>query len=160
MRGAPSSRFRLHSVFRPIAVAGHSIGRRAALVGVPRCGPRIVRTLPHDPKAYTRGLVHANDLLFESTGIVGLIIANVAVADRFGEGIAMIAGRLFNIAEDSDDAMAFNPTDIERRPQTIPERRNSLLMRRIHQSEATVVRFALPDAPRESNSASANLGPA
>jgi len=70
----------------------------------------VVRRLPHDTGAYTQGLVYANGQLYESTGrlgrsevrkgdlLTGSISATAALpADRFGEGLALLEGRLFQL---------------------------------------------------------------
>ena len=38
---------------------------------VPMQGYEIVRTYPHDPKAYTQGLLYLDGMLYESTGQIG-----------------------------------------------------------------------------------------
>jgi glutamine cyclotransferase len=39
--------------------------------GVERLVPEVVRALPHDPDAFTQGLVHAEGRFYESTGRYG-----------------------------------------------------------------------------------------
>lgn len=65
---------------------------------------------PHDPTAYTEGLVVGDGVLFESTGLnahsevrrvdlqTGRILASRALAaNRFGEGLTLLAGRLYQL---------------------------------------------------------------
>jgi glutamine cyclotransferase len=65
---------------------------------------------PHDPTAYTQGLVWADDVLFESTGLYGhselrrvdlrsgrVLASRPLTADRFGEGLALVKGRLYQL---------------------------------------------------------------
>lgn len=65
---------------------------------------------PHDPAAYTEGLVVGNGVLFESTGLnahsevrrvdlqTGRILASRALAaNRFGEGLTLLEGRLYQL---------------------------------------------------------------
>jgi glutamine cyclotransferase len=65
---------------------------------------------PHDPAAYTQGLVWADGVLFESTGMYGhsevrrvdlrsgrVIATRKLPADRFGEGLALLKGRLYQL---------------------------------------------------------------
>ena len=65
---------------------------------------------PHDPGAYTQGLVWADSVLFESTGMYGhsevrrvdlrsgrVIATRKLPADRFGEGLALLRGRLYQL---------------------------------------------------------------
>jgi glutamine cyclotransferase len=76
----------------------------------PSGGFTVVRRLPHDPSAYTQGLLYADGVLFESTGLYGAsqvrrvalasgrVLASVALpADQFGEGLALLGGRLYQL---------------------------------------------------------------
>lgn len=65
---------------------------------------------PHDPTAYTEGLVWGDSVVFESTGLnaqsqvrrvdlqTGRVLASRALAaNRFGEGLALLHGRLYQL---------------------------------------------------------------
>ncbi len=65
---------------------------------------------PHDSTAYTQGLLWADSVLFESTGLYGhselrrvdlrsgrVLAAKPLTADRFGEGLALLKGRLYQL---------------------------------------------------------------
>lgn len=65
---------------------------------------------PHDPTAYTQGLLWADGELFESTGLYGhsevrrvdlrsgrVLASRPLTADRFGEGLALLKGRLYQL---------------------------------------------------------------
>jgi glutaminyl-peptide cyclotransferase len=65
---------------------------------------------PHDPTAYTQGLVWGDSVLFESTGQYGhsdvrrvdlhsgrVLASRPLPADRFGEGLALLKGRLYQL---------------------------------------------------------------
>jgi glutamine cyclotransferase len=65
---------------------------------------------PHDPAAYTQGLVWGDSVLFESTGQYGhsevrrvdlrsgrVLASRPLAADRFGEGLAVLKGRLYQL---------------------------------------------------------------
>ncbi len=65
---------------------------------------------PHDSTAYTQGLVWADGVLFESTGQYGhsdvrrvdlhsgrVLASRPLPADRFGEGLALLNGRLYQL---------------------------------------------------------------
>jgi glutamine cyclotransferase len=65
---------------------------------------------PHDQTAYTQGLVWADGALFESTGLYGhsevrrvdlrsgrVLASRPLPADRFGEGLALLEGRLYQL---------------------------------------------------------------
>ncbi len=70
----------------------------------------IVRQFPHDTSAYTQGLVYHAGRLYESTGrlgqsevrrvdpMTGQVEAAVSLPpDRFGEGLALLDGKLFQL---------------------------------------------------------------
>ena len=65
---------------------------------------------PHDPTAYTQGLVLEDSVLFESTGQYGhseirrvdlrsgrVLASRALPADRFGEGLTLLNGRLYQL---------------------------------------------------------------
>ena len=81
----------------------------------PPLGYQVVGTFPHDPSAYTQGLVFADSLLYESTGLYGhsdirtvdlrsgRVRKSVPLpANRFGEGLALLAGRLYQLTWQSE----------------------------------------------------------
>jgi glutaminyl-peptide cyclotransferase len=70
----------------------------------------IVNTYPHDPQAFTQGLVFADGIFYESTGLngesslrkvevtTGKVIKKVTVpAQYFAEGLALFQGQLFQL---------------------------------------------------------------
>jgi glutaminyl-peptide cyclotransferase len=82
----------------------------SAAPGTPVLGYEVVRTYPHDPKAYTQGLVYQDGFLYESTGLhgqsslrkvnleTGAVIKEVDLAPRFfGEGLALYKDRMFQL---------------------------------------------------------------
>ena len=65
---------------------------------------------PHDPTAYTQGIVREDGVLFESTGLYGhsevrrvdirsgrVLASRPLPSDRFGEGLALLKGRLYQL---------------------------------------------------------------
>ncbi len=65
---------------------------------------------PHDSTAYTQGLLWADGILFESTGLYGhsevrrvalasgrVLASRPLPANRFGEGLALLNGRLYQL---------------------------------------------------------------
>jgi len=65
---------------------------------------------PHDPTAFTEGLVSVDSVLFESTGLYGhselrrvdlgsgrVLSSRALPADRFGEGLALLNDRLYQL---------------------------------------------------------------
>jgi glutaminyl-peptide cyclotransferase len=86
-------------------------GFAAACGGPPGPEPFVVTArYPHDSTAYTQGLVSSGGVLLESTGLYGhselrrvdvrsgRVLDSVRLpADRFGEGLALLRGRLYQL---------------------------------------------------------------
>jgi glutamine cyclotransferase len=81
-------------------------GQQAA----PVAGYKIIRTYPHDPEAFTQGLVYYNGFLYEGTGMVGRssvrkvelktgkVLQKIDVpAPYFGEGIALWKDKIIEL---------------------------------------------------------------
>jgi glutaminyl-peptide cyclotransferase len=86
-----------------------------ALVVAVGCGDSglnytVVREIPHDTDAYTQGLLLHDGSLYESTGLLGrselrrldpqtgAVLASISLpADRFGEGLALLGDRLYQL---------------------------------------------------------------
>lgn len=79
-------------------------------VSTPVSGFEVVQSWPHDPNAYTQGLVYRDGKLYEGTGLNGqsslreVELETGAVLRRhelerqhFGEGIALFKGRLYQL---------------------------------------------------------------
>ena len=75
-----------------------------------RMGYEIVRRLPHDPQAYTQGLLFHDGWLYESTGLYGEselckvdlesgeVLARQKLPEtHFGEGLALLGNRLYQL---------------------------------------------------------------
>ncbi len=88
----------------------------------PRYTVRIVNTYPHDPGAFTQGLVFANGILFEGTGLRGQstlrkvdltsgeVTQSLALdPELFGEGITLFNGRIFQITLTSGIGFIYDP---------------------------------------------------
>lgn len=78
--------------------------------GVTRYGVEVVATYPHDSEAFTQGLVYVDGVLIEGTGLYGesslrrveLETGRVEQihdlpANRFGEGVACVGDRVFQL---------------------------------------------------------------
>jgi glutaminyl-peptide cyclotransferase len=76
----------------------------------PSASYEVTDRLPHDSAAYTQGLLWADGVLFESTGLYGhsevrrvdlrsgrVLASRHLAADRFGEGLALFKGRLYQL---------------------------------------------------------------
>lgn len=102
-------------VARSRAVGFASIAVAAAFV-VSACAESdaapfaVTARFPHDSAAYTQGLLWADSVLFESTGLYGhseirrvdlrsgrVLASRTLPADRFGEGLALLKGRLYQL---------------------------------------------------------------
>lgn len=80
---------------------------------------------PHDPGAYTEGLVWGDGVLFESTGLnagsdvrrvdlkTGRVLASRALAaNRFGEGLTLLKGRLYQLTWKDSVAYTYGPATL------------------------------------------------
>lgn len=90
-------------------------------------GYRVVRRYPHDPNAFTEGLVFLGDRLFESTGLrgesslrevdltSGQVLKIVELDDGlFGEGLTVWNKRLVQLTWQSGRALIYETADLER----------------------------------------------
>jgi glutamine cyclotransferase len=81
----------------------------------------ITARFPHDSTAYTQGLLWSDSVLYESTGLEGhstvrrvdlksgRILASVALPNnRFGEGLALLEGRLYQLTWQSGVAYSYD----------------------------------------------------
>jgi glutaminyl-peptide cyclotransferase len=83
--------------------------RGIQMIGAPRLLPVVKRIFSHDPRAFTQGLAYREGLLYESTGLrnesslrcidpaSGTILESVFIPDVFAEGIAFLAGRIYQL---------------------------------------------------------------
>ncbi|HET8772273.1 MAG TPA: glutaminyl-peptide cyclotransferase [Thermoanaerobaculia bacterium] len=78
--------------------------------GIPVYGYEVVRTFPHDPTAFTQGLVFHEGGLLESTGIAGrsslrrveletgrILKVTYVPAPHFSEGMTVLGGRIYQL---------------------------------------------------------------
>lgn len=85
----------------------------------------VTARFPHDPSAYTQGLLWADTVLYESTGVytrselrrvdlhTGKVLASVALPrDRFGEGLALLSGRLYQLTWESGIAYVYDAASL------------------------------------------------
>ena len=84
--------------------------KRSPSGGVPVYGYEVVNTFPHDPEAFTQGLVYHDGALLESTGQygestlrrvelkTGKVLKQIEVAEQFfAEGLALLNGKLYQL---------------------------------------------------------------
>lgn len=85
----------------------------------------VTAKFPHDTTAYTQGLLWANGALFESTGRYGhselrridwrsgrVLAARKLPTDRFGEGLALLGGRLYQLTWKAGIAYTYDPATL------------------------------------------------
>ena len=116
-------------------VVGRAAGRADAAtgaeqrVGTERLRVQVVQSYPHDPGAFTQGLVLAGGRLFESTGLegrsslrevelaTGRVLRRLDVpAPVFAEGLALVGTRLFQITWKHGEAYTYDRDSFRRGP--------------------------------------------
>jgi glutamine cyclotransferase len=124
---------------RPVAailsgavVAGAAFGesapqRRGALPGAPIVRAQVVRVYPHDPDAFTQGLVYHDGFLYEGTGLNGRStirkvrletgeVLQIRRIDQqyFGEGIAVWQDALLQLTWESGIGFVYDRATFDR----------------------------------------------
>ena len=92
----------------------------------PQLGYRVVASYPHDPTAFTQGLLVQGDRLFESTGGYGESSVRVSdlasgrilrqrslASNLFGEGLALTAGQLYQLTWKAGVGLVHDSTTLE-----------------------------------------------
>jgi len=115
---------RLHALLAPLAAAALST---AAAARLPVWRAEVVRTFPHDPGAFTEGLLYRDGLLYESTGLEGQSnIRVVRLADGkvlrqadlppslFGEGIVDTGRELVSVTWRTGQGFRWTLPDLRR----------------------------------------------
>ena len=93
---------------------------------VARYGYRVVQAYPHDPKAFTQGLIFRDGFLFESTGLAGkselrkvkletgeVVERRAVAAEHFAEGLADFGDRLFQLTWRSQIGFVYGIRDFK-----------------------------------------------
>jgi glutamine cyclotransferase len=106
------------TVHRSVGFAG---GQHSGAAAPARFGYSIVRTYPHDPRAFTQGLQYHDGFLYEGTGQhgqssirkvrldTGEVLQRRALPDQFfGEGIAVWNTQLFQLTWQSGVAFVYD----------------------------------------------------
>lgn len=91
-------------------VVASSLSVSIAAASAPSVVPRVLAEYPHDPGAFTQGLVHHDGWFYESTGLrgnsslrrvapaTGTVDISVALPEtEFGEGLALVGDRLIQL---------------------------------------------------------------
>lgn len=97
------------------------------LATAPVAGYQVVRVYPHDPKAFTQGLVFADGFLYEGTGLNGQssirkvklengeVVQIQRLEERyFGEGIAVVGNAIVQLTWQSGVGFVYDRTSFER----------------------------------------------
>jgi glutamine cyclotransferase len=91
----------------------------------PRQGYEVVATYPHDPTAFTQGLVFRNGELLESTGRYPSTVRRVRLEDGevlakreldtrlFGEGLTVFGDRMITLTWQTGEGFVWNPDTLE-----------------------------------------------
>ncbi|WP_420470265.1 glutaminyl-peptide cyclotransferase [Brevundimonas sp. FT23042] len=91
---------------------------------VPVYGFEVVRTYPHDPHAFTQGLIWRDGILYESTGRSPSTVRKVRLEDGqvlrrrvldpeiFAEGLTALNGRLFSLTWTDGLGFIWDPDDL------------------------------------------------
>jgi glutamine cyclotransferase/predicted secreted protein len=87
---------------------------------------KVIRTYPHDPDAYTQGLLIDHGSLYESTGQYGKsslrkvdlttgkpLLSTPLPADMFGEGLALVDNRLIQLTWQNQLALTYQKNDFK-----------------------------------------------
>jgi glutamine cyclotransferase len=89
-----------------------------------RVAPIILKTIPHDPAAFTQGLLYYNGILYESTGIAGRsslrsvdptdgrLLKKISVPDLFAEGLARMGRELVQLSWQENTALVYTLPDL------------------------------------------------
>jgi glutamine cyclotransferase len=111
----------------PASAVAQSSGPAASSSPAPETpvyGYEVVRTFPHDPTAFTQGLVIRDGVLLESTGRAPSSIRRVRLEDGvvlqkhelapeyFGEGLTEIDGRLVTLTWNNGVGFVWNASDL------------------------------------------------
>jgi glutamine cyclotransferase len=118
--------FRALSVVAILAAAP-SIQRRGP-PPAPVAGYRVVHVFPHDPQAFTQGLVYLDGVLYEGTGLNGrstirkVRLENGEVlqmqkldSQYFGEGIAVLGGTVFELTWQAGIGFLYDRASFQRK---------------------------------------------
>lgn len=88
---------------------------------------RVVKAFPHDANAFTQGLVFADGIFYESTGLrgfstlrkvtpeTGAVIQQVTIEERyFAEGLALVGNELLQLTWEEKVGFVYDKTSLKR----------------------------------------------
>lgn len=105
-----NSRLALGFCLLSLMPGGGRCSQAAEAPGVPEYTFKVIKTFPHDPEAYTQGLVYHDGFLYEGTGLTGRsslrkirletgeVVQRVDLPpDLFGEGITILKNEIVQV---------------------------------------------------------------
>ena len=114
--------------FTVVGVTGAGAQEAALSTEAPVWGYEVIAEYPHDPDAYTQGLVIVDDELYEGTGLegrsslrrvdleTGEVLQRTAIDDEhFGEGIAVVEDRIYQLTWQTGTCFAYDRETFELR---------------------------------------------
>lgn len=120
------TRTRTGSTLPVLLLAALALGACGSPASVAREVPQVVRTLPHDPAAYTQGLLFNQGSFYESTGQYGTSslrqvdvdtgeVQRIVELDEeyFGEGLALVGSRLIQLTWRENVAFVYDLDSFE-----------------------------------------------
>jgi glutamine cyclotransferase len=97
-----------------------------AIAEIPRYGYQVINTYPHDPTAFTQGLIYQDDIFYEGTGLVGQSTLRKVdpetgevqqrydlSPDFFGEGITIFGDKLYQLTWQSHVGFVYDKDSFE-----------------------------------------------
>ena len=104
----------------------------------PVWGYKVVRVYPHDPRAFTQGLVYDQGFLYEGTGLLrkstlrqveletGKVVKLLKLSGRlFGEGVTLWENKIIQLTWESKIGMVYDRQAFQRRNLRQCRRKNS-----------------------------------
>lgn len=101
--------------------------KRTTEAPVPEYTYKIIHIFPHDPNAYTQGLVYKDGFLYEGTGLngrsslrkvkleTGEVLKQVDLApEYFGEGIALLGGKIYQLTWKAKTGFIYDARDFHK----------------------------------------------
>src|SRR5215212_10244231 len=111
----------------PIDAAPPNANANASRAAVPVYGYEVVNTFPHDPEAFTQGLIFHEGALVESTGLehhstlrrvelqTGKVLQRVDVPrDFFAEGMTLFNGKIYQLTWKGEKGFVYDPQTFEK----------------------------------------------
>ncbi|MEO5761146.1 MAG: glutaminyl-peptide cyclotransferase [Vicinamibacteria bacterium] len=110
-----------------IAFPGFAIDAKVQAVKTPRFSFKVVKAFPHDPTAFTQGLVFAEGVFYESTGLsgqstlrkvtpeTGAVLQKISIDPKyFAEGLALVGNELLQITWKEHEGFVYDKNTFKR----------------------------------------------